>query len=83
VDGFYEWLKMGKVKNPLRFSLKSEEPFGFAGLYESWILPERKPINTCTIITTEPNDLLRPVHQSHAASLGKKLPGRDMFHELV
>ena len=61
-DGFYEWEKLGKVKKPLRFSLKSGEPFGLAGLYETWISPEKKPVNTCTIITTEPNDLLRPIH---------------------
>ena len=62
VDGFYEWQKLGKEKKPLRFSLKSEEPFGLAGLYETWISPDQKPIQTCTIITTEPNDLLRPIH---------------------
>ena len=61
-DGFYEWQQLGKVKKPLRFSLKSGEPFGLAGLYETWISPEQKPIDTCTIITTEPNALLRPIH---------------------
>ena len=61
-DGFYEWQKIGRIKKPLRFSLKSGEPFGLAGLYETWISPEQKPVNTCTIITTEPNDLLRPIH---------------------
>jgi len=61
-DGFYEWQKICRIKKPLRFSLKSGEPFGFAGLYETWISPEKKPVNTCTIITTEPNDLLRPIH---------------------
>jgi len=61
-DGFYEWQKIGRIKKPLRFSLKSGEPFGLAGLYETWISPEQKPINTCTIITTEPNDILRPIH---------------------
>ena len=61
-DGFYEWQKIGRIKKPLRFSLKSGEPFGLAGLYETWISPEKKPVNTCTIITTEPNDLLRPIH---------------------
>jgi putative SOS response-associated peptidase YedK len=60
--GFYEWQKLGKMKKPLRFSLKSGEPFGLAGLYETWISPEQKAIHTCTIITTEPNDLLRPIH---------------------
>ena len=61
-DGFYDWQKIGRIKKPLRFSLKSGEPFGLAALYETWISPEQKPINTCTIITTEPNDLLRPIH---------------------
>ena len=61
-DGFYEWQKLGRIKKPLRFSLKSGEPFGLAGLYETWISPEQKPVNTCTIITTKPNDLLRPIH---------------------
>jgi putative SOS response-associated peptidase YedK len=61
-DGFYEWQKIDRIKKPLRFSLKSGEPFGFAGLYETWVSPEQKPINTCTIITTEPNELLRPIH---------------------
>lgn len=61
-DGFYEWQKLGRVKKPLRFSLKSRQPFGLAGLYETWISPEQKPVNTCTIITTDPNDLLRPIH---------------------
>ncbi len=40
-DGFYEWQKSGKNKSPLRFSLKSGQPFGFAGLYETWIPPEK------------------------------------------
>ena len=61
-DGFYEWQKIGRIKKPLRFSLKSGDPFGLAGLYETWISPEQKPVNTCTIITTEPNYLLRPIH---------------------
>ncbi len=70
-DGFYEWQKLGKVKKPLRFSLKSGEPFGLAGLYETWISPEQKPVNTCTIITTEPNDLLRPIHDRMPVILPK------------
>jgi putative SOS response-associated peptidase YedK len=61
-DGFYEWQKLGKVKKPFYFSIKSGQPFGFAGLYETWMSPEREPINTCTIITTQPNDLVRSIH---------------------
>jgi putative SOS response-associated peptidase YedK len=61
-DGFYEWQKMGKVKKPFYFSMKSGQPFGFAGLYDTWISPEREPINTCTIITTRSNELVRSIH---------------------
>ncbi|TRZ49392.1 SOS response-associated peptidase [bacterium] len=61
-DGFYEWQKLGKVKKPFYFSIKSGQPFGFAGLYETWMSPERIPINTCTIITTQPNELVRSIH---------------------
>lgn len=51
-DGFYEWQKVGKAKKPLYFSLKSGNPFGFAGLHETWTSPDQQEINTCTIITT-------------------------------
>ena len=61
-DGFYEWQKSGKVKKPFYFSMKSGQPFGFAGLYDTWISPERESVNTCTIITTEPNELVRSIH---------------------
>ena len=61
-DGFYEWQKLGKLKKPLYFSLKSGRPFGFAGLHETWISPDHQPIHTCTIITTEPNELIKPIH---------------------
>jgi len=61
-DGFYEWLKQGKVRKPFHFRLKSGSPFGFAGLHESWTSPDNQQINTCTIITTEPNELINPIH---------------------
>lgn len=61
-DGFYEWQKLGNVKIPFYFYLKSGKPFGFAGLYETWTSPDQKQLNTCTIITTEPNELIKPIH---------------------
>jgi putative SOS response-associated peptidase YedK len=72
-DGFYEWQKMGKVKIPLRFSLKSGGPFGLAGLYETWISPEKQPVHTCTIITTEPNELMQPIHDRMPVIVKKEL----------
>ena len=70
-DGFYEWQKSGNLKKPLRFSLKSGEPFSFAGLHEAWISPEQESIQTCTIITTESNELIRPIHDRMPVILPK------------
>jgi putative SOS response-associated peptidase YedK len=61
-DGFYEWKRESKSKMPLYFYLKSGRPFGFAGLYETWISPDKKEINTCVIITTAANELISPIH---------------------
>lgn len=61
-DGFYEWQKRGSTKTPVFIHLKPERSFGFAGLYEIWTPPLRERLVTCTIITAEPNDLLRPIH---------------------
>ncbi len=61
-DGFYEWRGEGKLKKPYYFHLKNRAPMGFAGLYESWNGPEERVVNSCTIITTEPNSLMRPIH---------------------
>ena len=61
-DAFYEFQKAGNKKISVSFRLKSGNPFGFAGLYETWTSPDRQPVATCTIVTTEPNDLIRPFH---------------------
>jgi putative SOS response-associated peptidase YedK len=61
-DGFYEWAKRDKKKVPYHFALMSGAPFGFAGLYETWISPENRAVNTCTIITTAANELTLPIH---------------------
>ncbi len=61
-DGFYEWKTEGSKKMPLYYYLKSGRPFGFAGLYETWMSPDKKETNTCTIITTAANELIAPVH---------------------
>lgn len=71
-DGFYEWKKEAGKKTPMRFYLKSGEPFGFAGLYETWISPDKVPINTCTIITTDANDLVRSVHDRMPVIVSKE-----------
>jgi putative SOS response-associated peptidase YedK len=61
-DGFYEWKKEGAAKKPYYIRLRSGRPFGFAGLYNIWKSPEGEEIRTCTIITTDSNDLIRSIH---------------------
>jgi putative SOS response-associated peptidase YedK len=61
-DGFYEWRKTGKGKVPVFITLKSKRLFGLAGPYEYWTAPDGQEIRTCTIITTNSNDLVRPMH---------------------
>ncbi|MDE2988916.1 MAG: SOS response-associated peptidase [Chloroflexota bacterium] len=61
-DGFYEWQRTGGSKRPMRIVLESREPFAFAGLWSVWTDPEGQRISSCAIITTEANDLLRPIH---------------------
>jgi len=61
-DGFYEWRKEGKRKVPMWVHLRSKEPFAFAGLWDVWRKPDGKRVESFTIITTEPNELVRPVH---------------------
>jgi len=60
-DGFYEWRKVGKLKQPYFISLNDQQLFAFAGLWDRW---ERsgEPIETCTIITTDANEMLRALH---------------------
>ncbi len=61
-DGFYEWKQEAGGKTPMYFTLPDHEPFAFAGLWDTWKRPDGQAISTCTIITTEPNAVVAPVH---------------------
>jgi putative SOS response-associated peptidase YedK len=62
-DAFYEWQRLDpKTKRPFAFALASGEPFAFAGLWESWRPKEGAPLETFTILTTDPNGLMEPIH---------------------
>lgn len=60
-DGFYEWMTTKQGKQPFRFHLPHDEPFAFAGLWEEWDRGEG-PLQTACLITTEPNEVVAPVH---------------------
>ena len=61
-DGFFEWRKEGKAKIPTYIFLKSREIFAFAGLWETWKSASGEWVRSCTIMTTEPNDFIAPIH---------------------
>lgn len=75
-DGFYEWRQtpQGK-KTPVYVRLKSREPFGFAGLWETWQSPDGQTLKTCTIVTTEPNELIKPIHNRMPVIVPKEYEG--------
>lgn len=56
-DGFYEWKKEGKQKLPFFIRRRDDQPFAFAGLWEQW-----QDIQSCTILTTAPNKLMKSLH---------------------
>ena len=62
-DAFYEWQRIDKkTKFPFAFALKSGEPYAMAGLWERWQPKEGEALETFTILTTDPNELMEPVH---------------------
>ncbi len=61
-DGFYEWQKLARGKRPFLIRMRDGKPFAFAGLWEHWESPDGATIASCTILTTEPNELLMPIH---------------------
>jgi putative SOS response-associated peptidase YedK len=61
-DGFYEWMRTGKAKQPYCFEVNEGELFAFAGLWDRWRNPSGNTVETCTILTTAPNALTAPVH---------------------
>ena len=61
-DGFYEWQRAGGRKQPYFFRMSDGEPFGFAGLWDRWEGEGGRVINSCTILTTEVNEVVRSVH---------------------
>jgi putative SOS response-associated peptidase YedK len=61
-DGFYEWMRTGKAKQPYCFELNGGELFTFAGLWDRWKDASGKVVETCSILTTTPNAVTSAVH---------------------
>src|SRR5262249_31002670 len=58
-DGFFEWLPVNGKRQPY-FRRQDGQPFAFAGLWERWQGTEGPPVESCTILTTEANEVVRP-----------------------
>jgi putative SOS response-associated peptidase YedK len=71
-DGFYEWQRQEQGKQPFYIRLDDEKPFAFAGLWEHWEGPDEATIDSCTVLTTEPNDLIRLLHNRMPVILAPK-----------
>jgi putative SOS response-associated peptidase YedK len=94
-DGYYEWKKLGSRKQPYYIRRQDEQPMGLAGLWEHWSSPteeEADHIQSCTIITTQANDLTRDVHDrmpvilssdDHDMWLDPELEDRDRLQTLL
>ncbi len=76
-DGFYEWSPSkdagkGGKKQPYFIHLRDDALFAFAGLYDHWRAPDGSDLWSYTIITSEPNDLIAPLHNRMAVILPRE-----------
>jgi putative SOS response-associated peptidase YedK len=61
-DGFYEWARTGKVKQPYCFEINGGGLFAFAGLWDGWRDSSENWVRTCSILTTTLNAVTPAVH---------------------
>jgi len=83
-DGFYEWRSAGKSRQPYRIQLQGGEPFAFAGLWDTWQDPTREDaelLYTCTILTVDANELVRPIHDRMPVILPRELEAQWLAPE--
>jgi putative SOS response-associated peptidase YedK len=92
VSGFFEWKKEGTRKIPFYVHLPEDPCFAFAGLYDEWHDPAGTTLSTYTIITTEANALMAPIHNRQPAILSLEqekvwlagdVPGPDLLKEIL
>ena len=61
-DGFFEWAGKGAVRRPYYFRMRNKQPFALAGIWDRWQSPEDEMVDSCAILTTSPNAVLKPIH---------------------
>jgi putative SOS response-associated peptidase YedK len=75
-DGFYEWIREGKSKVPYFIHLRDQAVFGMAGVWDEWKDPAGTVVRSCTIITTQANAFMRPMHHRMPVILARGDWGR-------
>lgn len=75
-DGFYEWRRSGDRKTPYFIAMNDRRPFGMAGLWERWHGGEGTELETCTILTTAANEIVKPLHDRMPVILAPEGVGR-------
>lgn len=81
-SGFYEWQRLENSKQPYFFHHAESDPFAFAGLWERWEGFSGRVLETCTILTTEANNLVRPVHDRMPVILNAKDYDEWLDHDI-
>ncbi len=71
-DGFYEWKTEGTAKQPYCFALEDESAFAFAGIWDQWRSPDGLQVESCSILTTSPNELVGDVHDRMPVILSRE-----------
>lgn len=88
-SGFYEWQKTGAGKQPYVIGMADGSVFALAGLWEHWSSDDGTEIDSCAILTTEPNELLAPIHNRMPVILPRAVhapwldPANDKTSSLV
>ncbi|MEE9393346.1 MAG: SOS response-associated peptidase [Planctomycetota bacterium] len=91
-DGFLEWKRIGKTKQPYHITMADARPFAMAGLWEQWQSPTGELIQSCTILTTPANDLVSQIHdrmpailhpQDHELWTNVKVQDRNLLQPLL
>ena len=63
VDGFYEWQKQKEGKKPYFIHMTDKQPFALGGIWDTWTSPQGKVLESCSILTTAPNEVVKPIHK--------------------
>ncbi len=61
-DGFYEWKKAGSLRQPYFIRFRDERVFAFAALWDAWEGPDHVAVESCTLLTTQPNAVVEAIH---------------------